>query len=121
MPAWISDETIHGRVPSAEYNGLQVHGSYAGALLIQSNTVPSGYATMVASGGPNSDFTPVAVREHPNPAYQLAAYSGVGVVLALEVRVWPALTPTGLTLFHGQCRLSMKNVNHADYQYDWDS
>ena len=35
MPAWISDETIHGPVPAADFNGLQVWGSYAGALLIQ--------------------------------------------------------------------------------------
>ena len=70
MPAWISDETIHGPVPNAEFNGLQVWGSYAGALLIQSNFVPKGYVAVVASGGPNDDLNPVAMREHTNTAYQ---------------------------------------------------
>lgn len=70
LPAWISDETIHGNVPSSEYNGLEVWGSYNGALLIQSNFVPAGYVIVAASGGPNSDMNPVALREHPNAAYQ---------------------------------------------------
>ncbi|MCV7215015.1 hypothetical protein H7J51_06930 [Mycobacterium crocinum] len=70
MPAWISDETIHGPVPNSEYNGLQVWGSYAGALVIQSNYVPRGYVAVVATGGPNSDANPVGFREHVNPAYQ---------------------------------------------------
>jgi len=65
MPAWISDETIHGPVPAADYNGLQVWGSYAGALLIQSNFVPKGYVAVVVSGGPNDDLNPVAMREQP--------------------------------------------------------
>lgn len=70
MPAWISDETIHGPIPNAEYNGLQVWGSYGGALLIQSNYIPRYYAAVVASGGPNSDTAPVGFREHINPAYR---------------------------------------------------
>lgn len=70
MPAWISDEQIHGPIPNAEYNGLVVHGSYAGALLVQSNFVPLGYVAVVASGGPDSDLNPVAFRQHVNPAYQ---------------------------------------------------
>ena len=57
MPAWISDETIHGPVPNADFNGLQVWGSYAGALLIQCNFVPKGYVAVVASGGPNETST----------------------------------------------------------------
>ena len=70
MPAWISDETIHGPVPNADFNGLQVWGSYAGALLIQSNFVPKGYVAVIATSGPNSDLNPVAMREHTNTAYQ---------------------------------------------------
>jgi hypothetical protein len=69
MPAWISDETIHGQVPASEYNGLEVYGSYGGALLIQSNYVPRYYAAVVATGGPNSDANPVGFREHVNPNY----------------------------------------------------
>ncbi|MEZ0354090.1 hypothetical protein [Mycobacterium sp. pR1184] len=70
MPAWISNETIHGPIPNAEYNGLQVWGSYGGALVIQSNYVPRYYTAVVATGGPNSDANPVGFREHVNPAYQ---------------------------------------------------
>ena len=70
MRAWISDETIHGPVPNAEYNGLQVWGSYGGALLIQTNYLPRYYAVVIATGGPNSDRNPVGFREHINPAYQ---------------------------------------------------
>lgn len=70
MPAWISNETIHGPIPNAEYNGLQVWGSYANALVIKSNYMPIGYATVIATGGPNSDVNPVGFREHVNPAYR---------------------------------------------------
>ena len=67
---WISNETIHGPIPGTDYNGLQVWGSYAGALLIQSNFVPKGYVAVVAASGSGSDMNPVAVREHSNTAYQ---------------------------------------------------
>ena len=70
MPAWISDEQIHGPIPNADYNGLQVHGSYAGALLIQSNIVPKGYVAVVASGGLDSTCNPVGFRQHSNTSYQ---------------------------------------------------
>jgi hypothetical protein len=70
MPAWISNEQVHGPVPNAEFNGLQVWGSYGSALLIQSNYVPRGYVALVATGGPNSDANPVGFREHVNTAYQ---------------------------------------------------
>jgi hypothetical protein len=70
MPAWISDEQIHGPIPAPDYYGLEVHGSYADAKLIQSQFVPLGWVAVVASGGPNSDHNPIALREHVNPAYQ---------------------------------------------------
>src|ERR1700687_1786084 len=41
MPAWISEETIHGSVPDPEYNNLDVWGSYGGALVMKSYYVPS--------------------------------------------------------------------------------
>ncbi|MCK8642152.1 hypothetical protein [Mycobacterium colombiense] len=69
MPAWISNEEIHGPVPNADFNGLQVWGSYGGALVIHSNYMPQGYAAVVATGGPNSDVNPVGFREHANLAY----------------------------------------------------
>lgn len=70
MPAWISNETIHGPIPNADFNGLQVWGSYENALVIKSNCMPQGYAAVIATGGPNSDTNPVGFREHVNPAYQ---------------------------------------------------
>lgn len=70
MPAWISNETIHGPIPSAEYNGLQVWGSYENAFVMKSQYMPLGYAVVLATGGPNSDANPVGFREHVNPAYR---------------------------------------------------
>lgn len=70
IPAWISAEEIHGSIPNAEYNGLQVWGSYDNALIIKSNYMPQGYAAVIATGGPNSDVNPVGFREHVNVAYQ---------------------------------------------------
>ncbi|MEX3646529.1 hypothetical protein [Mycolicibacterium porcinum] len=70
MPAWISDETIHGSVPDAEFNNLEVWGSYGGALVIKSLYIPQGYVAVVATGGPNSDVNAVGFREHVNEAYQ---------------------------------------------------
>ncbi len=69
MPAWISAEQVHGPIPAADYNGLQVWGSYASALLIQSAFVPKGYVAVVASGGPDADHNPVGFRQHSNRAY----------------------------------------------------
>jgi hypothetical protein len=80
MPAWISDETVHGTVPAADFNGLPVLGSYAGALLIQSYFVPVGYVAVTATSGPNSDLNPVAFREDKNPDYAgLLHVGGPGV------------------------------------------
>jgi hypothetical protein len=69
MPAWISDEQIHGPIPAADFHGLEVHGSFAGALLCQSYFVPLGYVAVVASGGPGSESNPVGFREHVNSDY----------------------------------------------------
>ncbi len=70
MPAWISNEEIHGPIPNAQYNALQVWGSYNNALIIKSNYMPRYYAALVATGGPNSDSNPVGFREHVNTAHQ---------------------------------------------------
>jgi hypothetical protein len=70
LPAWISAEVIHGPTPPTEFNGLQVWGSYGGALLIQTNFVPAGWVAVVASGGADSDLNPVGFRQHVNTAYQ---------------------------------------------------
>lgn len=70
MPAWISNENIHGPIPNADFYGLQVWGSYANCLVIHTNFLPVGYTVVLATMGPNSDLNPVGFREHVNPAYQ---------------------------------------------------
>jgi len=70
MPAWISNEAIHGAVPNADFHGLAVQGSYGSALLVCSELIPAGYVAVVATSGPNSDSNPLAVRHHENPAYR---------------------------------------------------
>ncbi|MEN3220703.1 hypothetical protein PUR22_07635 [Mycolicibacterium porcinum] len=69
-PAFLTAEHVEGTKPPAEYNGLPVLGSYGGAFVVQSYFIPKGYAALVASGGPNSDNNPVAVREHDQVEYQ---------------------------------------------------
>lgn len=70
MPAWISDESVHGAVPASEYSGLEVWGSYGNALLIQSYYVPRGYVAVLATGGPNNSVNPIGFREHVTEAYR---------------------------------------------------
>lgn len=70
LPAWLSNETIHGPTPPDNFHGLKVWGSYANALVIFSTYVPKGYVAVVATGGPNSDMNPVGMRQHVNTAYQ---------------------------------------------------
>jgi len=70
MPAWLSNETVHGNVPDPQYNGLDVWGSYGNALVIKSLYVPRNYVAVVATGGPNSDLNPVGFREHVLPEWQ---------------------------------------------------
>ncbi len=61
---------VVGQPVSADYNKLPVLGSYGELLVIQSEFLPQGYFTVVASGGPSSDVNPVAVRQHTNAAYR---------------------------------------------------
>lgn len=70
MPAWISDETIHGRIPNADFHNLEVWGSYADALVIKSLYIPAGYVVVASTGGPNSDLNAVGFREHVDEDYR---------------------------------------------------
>jgi hypothetical protein len=70
MPAYLSNETVHGAIPPADWNGLRIWGSYANAWLLQSTYVPRGYLAVIASGGPNVDTNPVGMRQHVNVVYQ---------------------------------------------------
>lgn len=69
-PARLTAERVEGAVPPPDYYGLECAGSYGNSLLIQSYFIPSGYAAVVASGGPGSESNPIALREHTNPRYQ---------------------------------------------------
>ena len=70
QPAYFTTESLVGAIPPADFNGLQVQGSYGDAWLVESHYVPAGYVIVVATGGPDSDMNPVGFRQHVNPAYQ---------------------------------------------------
>jgi len=70
VPPFLTDQTVVGAIPPPDFAGVPVLGSYGGALLLQSNVIPQGYLAIVASGGPNSDMNPIAVRQHEKPQYQ---------------------------------------------------
>lgn len=78
-PARITNERVEGAVPPADYNGLDVTGSYGRALLIESYFIPQGWAAIVATTGVGSESNVVGFREHTNPAYRgLRIIPGVG-------------------------------------------
>ena len=70
QPAYFTTEHLVGAIPPADFNGLQVKGSYGDAWLIESHYVPAGYVIVAATGGLDSDMNPVGFRQHVNPAYQ---------------------------------------------------
>lgn len=69
-PAYLTQDAIVGQQAPGSFHNLPVSGSYGPAWLIQHQYVPSGYVIVVASGGPDNPINPVAVRQHPDPAYQ---------------------------------------------------
>lgn len=69
-PPYILDGTLVGSAAPDSFEGLPVAGSYGPAWLIESEFIPSGYVAVVATGGPDSLDNVVAVRQHPNVAYQ---------------------------------------------------
>lgn len=68
-PAYLMPDNIVGQVAPGEFNGLPVTGSYGPAWLIQTEYVPAGYVAVVATGGPDSQLNPIAVRQHPRPEH----------------------------------------------------
>lgn len=78
-PARLTVERVEGATPPADYNGLDVTGSYGKVLVVASYFVPKGWASIVATAGPNSESNPVGFREHSNAAYRgLRAIPGRG-------------------------------------------
>lgn len=66
-PAFITAETIVGDRPPGSFNGLRVIGSYGDSWIVQHEFVPAGYVVSVATGGPNSERNPLALREDTRP------------------------------------------------------
>ena len=69
-PAFMTAEHIQGRQAPGDFHDLPVQGSYGRAFLIETNYVPAGWVIVAASGGPDADINPVALRSHTDPAYQ---------------------------------------------------
>ena len=69
-PAFLTQDHIEGRQAPGDFHDLPVQGSYSRAWLIETNYCPAGYVIVAASGGPDSDINPVALRSHTDPAYQ---------------------------------------------------
>ena len=117
-PAYLTTETVVGQIAPAQFQGLDVLGSYGPAFVVSNHLIPAGYVLVVATGGPNSALNPVAVRQHPKPEYQglrqiagnqsdyplidsfLSRSFGVGVArrgAAAAIQVTPSTTYTAPT------------------------
>ena len=69
-PAYLQPDNIVGQVAPEKYNGLAVQGSYGPVWVIQSDFIPEGYFSVVATYGPNSPDNAIGFRQHQNPVYQ---------------------------------------------------
>lgn len=69
-PAYLQPDNVIGQIAPATYNGLTVQGSYGPVLVIQSDFVPEGYFTVVATYGPNSSDNAIGFREHVQRQYR---------------------------------------------------
>ncbi|WP_454297010.1 hypothetical protein [Rhodococcus ruber] len=63
-------ENIVGEVAPGQYGGLPVVGSYGPAWVIESEHIPAGYFTVVATSGADSSSNVIGVHQHKVPAYQ---------------------------------------------------
>ncbi|KAB1864566.1 hypothetical protein [Microbacterium algeriense] len=63
-PAYLTDLTIVGDKPPAQFNGLPIEGSYGDAWISKNYRVPQGYVIALATSGPNSSRNPLLFREH---------------------------------------------------------
>lgn len=70
VPPFLTDQTVVGKTPPPDLQGVPVLGSYGHSLILESYLIPEGYFTVVASGGPNSADNPIALRQHANVAYR---------------------------------------------------
>lgn len=69
-PPYLSPDFLIGEPAPAQFNGLDVVGSYGPAFIIETQYLPAGYVAIVATGGPDALVNPIGVRHHANPNYQ---------------------------------------------------
>jgi hypothetical protein len=69
-PPYLSPDFLIGEPAPAQFNGLDVVGSYGPAYIIETQYVLPGYVAIVATGGPDALVNPIGVRHHVNPDYQ---------------------------------------------------
>lgn len=63
-------EGLLGERPPTQWRGLPVVGSYANALLVEEDYIPTNYILTLGTGGLGNLQNPVGLREHANPAYR---------------------------------------------------
>lgn len=69
-PAYLLPDNIVGEVAPGQYGGLPVVGSYGPVWVIESEYIPAGYFTVVATSGADSSDNVIGVRQHKVTAYQ---------------------------------------------------
>lgn len=69
-PAYLTQDSVVGKVAPADFNGLKIQGQYGPVWCTSTELVPAGYLLIVASGGPNSTLNPVGFRQHVDSAYR---------------------------------------------------
>jgi len=67
-PAYLTDVTIVGDKAPAQFNGLDLIGSYGDAWITKNYFIPQGYVIAVATAGPGAARNPLWFREHVNAA-----------------------------------------------------
>ncbi|RKN39987.1 hypothetical protein [Micromonospora endolithica] len=69
-PAYLTDQTIVGDTPPAQYGRLALIGGFGPAYVAETHLMPAGYVLVVASDGANGTRNPVGFRQHPRSEYQ---------------------------------------------------
>lgn len=68
QPALIvpNEAGLLGTQVAGTFRGLNVIGSYGGALIIEEDYIPAGYVVLLGSGGEGNLNNPIGIREHQN-------------------------------------------------------
>ena len=81
---YLTNETVVGEKPPAEWEGIPIIGSYGASFVCSSEVVPAGYFAAVATHGANQPGNAVAFREHEKPEYR-----GLQFMPGGDVRAYP--------------------------------